>query len=160
MTKPRGGRTTPANDEDDERFEPRPNGTIKMVFGADEFVLRRPRVGQMREFDERLTEMADAQKTNNALGDDRDLGLDERLFLSWWRDVVAALDRNGGVFPPDEDCPPWLISAPLVTETKNHWRSVPWGPGGSPMQRAAKELQPLLRSLGQTNGVTAANEPE
>lgn len=162
MPKPRGsgGRTTPRRTEPDEDLiEINPNGTITMEMSGSSYHLRRPKIGELRDFIEQLREVQALVAEANALVADetasRDAKDDARwaynlAVLNWWREVVRVLDRTGQDLPEIDDCAPWLLSFPLIGEVRSSWESTPWGPGGSPTDRAAKlaaqTLAPLLNA--------------
>lgn len=154
MTKPKT-RTPPK----DDRWEPTKSGQIETVIAGVARRLRRPTIGEQRRFVETLNEMSVREKeyrtvaadspdrvaTSPVTGNPQEIDDD---LLDFWRDVVDTL--RGEADPPlpesSDDLPPWLLSRPLISETRNHWMQVPWGPGGSPSQQEAKEVAPLIQA--------------
>jgi hypothetical protein len=161
----------------EDRWEPQSNGTIKAVIGGERFRLRRPTIGEQREFVERLEEIADEQTQFNekvraaadaaAAGDPDPNGLTaatlrserraaerhaEEALLGWWRRVISTLETDGATLPEDDDdLPSWLLGPQLTAETRRVWLQIPWGPGGSPSQqeaaKATRQLQGALSAL-------------
>lgn len=153
--------------QQDDKWEPQANGTIKAVVGGVRFRLRRPTIGEQREFVERLEEIADEQTRRtefiNAMVDAAAAGdqeaaasvraerraaerLAEEQLLAWWRLVISTLETDGAVLPDsDDDLPAWLLGPQLTVETRRVWLSIPWGPGGSPSQQEAQKAQQQLR---------------
>lgn len=126
---------------DDDRFEPRPAGRINARIAGKDYALRRPTIGETRKWVEDLEGLqAQRREALAELGDDYDRAPFEVALIDWWRDVFRTLDtgKQAGDLPEDDqDLPPWFLAGDLIAETRSHWSSVPWGPGGSPTQRQA-----------------------
>lgn len=132
------------NSKDADRVDAKPNGIVEFVLSGETYTLRRPTVGQLRSFEESLTEVAD--RTKEADPDKQTAAL-----FDWWRSVFLAVGSKPLTLD-DDDLPPWMPTAALIVELRQHWRSVPWGPGGQPttrmMQEAAAPLTTLLGRQG------------
>lgn len=149
---------TRKNDED--RYVPKAGGRWELVLpDGTRFLLRRPNLGEQRRYEELLEEMAQDQRAARlAEREDREANpypqreFEARL-IGWWRLVVGELNTVDGAELPedDDDLPPWFIEANVLGETRVHWRSVPYGPGGSPTHAAAqaqeKSTQQATRAL-------------
>jgi len=131
------------------------DGQIHLVVAGAEYWLKRPTIGVMRDLEERVVSLAQADvevaqrlakavkaaaaqvaADNDAeINLDDDKGASDRLdaLLAWWQDVVAALDRRGRHLPDEvDDLPAWLASWDLVRDVRQAWRAVPYRPGGRP----------------------------
>lgn len=128
---------------DDDRFEPKPAGRIAARIRGNDYNLRRPTIGETRQWVEALEQLqAERREALNAAGDEYDRQPFEAALIDWWRDVFRTLDtgKHEGELPEDDaDMPPWLLAGDLIVETRAHWAAVPWGPGGSPTQRQAAQ---------------------
>jgi hypothetical protein len=139
------------------------NGKLKLVVAGVEHVLRRPTIGQQRDLTTELQAVADLQSEQADLPDDeRDPDAVQAGMLNWWRSVVRELDTTGGGTLPgnDDDLPPFLLNSQLAFEVRQHWMTVPWGPGGSPSQQAAKQAELVNRQAERLlSALTPAAQP-
>jgi hypothetical protein len=161
----RGGRTAAAKAGPPVRadvWKPRANGTIECTVAGVQFDLRRPLLGEQRRFRDALQENIIAvEREERALPEaDRTDGITDEPLLAWWRDVITQLNiKPGGELPTeDEDLPGWLLQGDLVQDTMRVWSSVPWAPGTSPAEQAARQMREigmntsdLLRTALATN---------
>lgn len=148
--KPRAGA---ASSRADDEITCKPNGTIVGKVTGTGFALRRPTVGEQRDFAEALDVIAEAENVYNGLepaARTAEMRLEhDRMLFDWWRTVFATLDKDGVTLPDeDRDMPTWFLADGLIAEVRNHWVSVPWGPGGSPSDQQAAKMAPLLGGLG------------
>lgn len=147
-----------------DRFEPQPGGRFLAKLAGNEYRLRRPTIGESRQWLEALVAISDERKAAVAEAAEADVPYDAEVYeaalIDWWREVFLTLDTGklGGELPDDPaELPPWLIDPSLIAEARVHWSSVPWGPGGSPTQRraaaeakAAAQTERLLDKLAAT----------
>lgn len=147
------------NVTDDDLFDPRPDGTIRLRIGGTEQVLRRPKIGEFRMLRERLAdvtahtveqiaeaaeaigehrapaaiaERAEAQAASDARAEAlaRSASIEADL-LTWWRSVYDLLGTNDSTLPANpDDYPTWFLGDGIVNECLQHWRLVPRRPGG------------------------------
>lgn len=126
------------------------NGKIRLTIDGTRYNLRRPTIGQLRELEERVTEIAveEAEEIAAAREEKRAARSFEPELLEWWALVVGSLEEKEQTLPEEaDDLPAWLTNPMLIAETKAQWRTVPWGPGGKPSEKTAAHLR-QVRSQG------------
>lgn len=127
-----------------EQVEFLKNGTVALTFGGVRRILRRPTIGEERRLVEALEEAQERLTVDPRPSEDEAAG----IVLGWWRAVFDVLCPDDVPLPDDDgDLPPWFLTGDLIAEVRRGWRSVPWGPGGSPTQQQVKALAPILGSL-------------
>lgn len=133
------------------------DGRINLRVDGAEFVLRNPKLGEMKRFDQALNDIARRQGEANDKKMQDPEGFEMPDFVGevadWVRDVVATLNTTDAELPAENDeFPTWLVQSKLQGELRMAWREVPWGPGGAPTQRMfkmAEDLPPeVLKILG------------
>ena len=144
-----------------DKFDTSVSGVVKATITGQRYHLRRPTIGENRAFLEALTGL---QETNAAAreADTYDQAEAEHALFDWWREVFRTLDTSKleGELPEDDDqLPPWFLAPDLIADTRAHWASVPWGPGGSPSQRAAAAADKTVGSLGRLLNAAGATPP-
>lgn len=105
------------------------NGQVLLRMNETEWRLRRPKIGELRTFYERMREVLEAQEGT----DDRWEAIRAGEALAdYWRQVVDSLRTDDELpFPEDvDDLPVWLLSGELMVKVENHWREVPYLSGG------------------------------
>ena len=133
----------------DEGIDYKTDGTIKLTFGGEVWVLARPKLKTYRLFSERLQEMRRAITAVNTqiielreqlAGDDADTTaiqeqIDKLNGPVWEYSIPIIRDLFGQVadrpLPESEDdWPVWLAtSIALPADILSHWREVPKSPG-------------------------------
>lgn len=120
------------------------NGTISLTIGADTFTLRRPTIGRLFHYRERISEISDEARTRleviiaelSELDDDDERAVEIRdemgnhrrgfewLVVPWLREVF---DELGSAPLPEnlDDAPAELTDMKLPTQIINFWRTVP-----------------------------------
>lgn len=139
----------------EDRFDASTSGTIKATIAGKRYTLRRPTLGENRRWVEHLTELQEQQAAAREANTYEPAEFEHALF-DYWRDVFRTLDtsKEAGELPDDDDAlPPWFLAPELIVEVRQHWSSVPWGPGGSPSQKAAVAVE---RSIGPAARLLAA----
>jgi hypothetical protein len=106
-----------------------PDGQIKLVVDGKPRVLRRPKIGELRQFMASIQNLANSTKDGV---DKTDLLAGANEIAEWWSDVVTVLGaEDGEPLPTDVDeLPVWLLSGKLIGEATAHWREVPYLSGG------------------------------
>lgn len=150
MATPRKRATARPKGED--RVDFKPSGTIVLSIAGVDYRLRRPLIGEQRRAFEGVEEVAAAERAEKeaAAAEERPVStaVTDALLLDWWRTVVLEL-TDGTALPADDDddLPVWLTSRELLNETRKHWLTVPWGPGGSPTEQQAQKGLDLLKQV-------------
>lgn len=105
------------------------NGQVLLRMNGAEWQLRRPKIGELRAFYERMKEVLDAQSGTEDRWEAIRAG---EALADYWQEVVNVLrGDDDGEFPSDfDDLPVWLLSAELMVKVENHWREVPYLSGG------------------------------
>lgn len=110
-----------------ERLEYLDDGRIRYTpTDGDVITLRRPKLGELREFRTRIDELvAEAEQHRK----DKDTGLDQSAdIVGWLIDAFKALGDNPLPSIVDE-LPPWFEAPELPLKFLVHWRTVPTVPG-------------------------------
>lgn len=121
-----------------------PAGVLRLVVDDVEYLLRRPKVGQMRYLEESIRAIGEAQRVEleAAAAEERDPRSFDGDLLGWLRDVVRTLDRNGRELPEsDDDLPSWMLNARLAADIRIHWQTVPWAAGANPTDRLTSAVR-------------------
>lgn len=123
-------------DEDGVDFTP--TGRIRFIIDGLVYTLRRPKLGEFRQYRERLTAMRDTiqarQKTDEPIDD---IG----MVAEWLRVVFNGAPADDSYkpihplsdrpLPEDSDeWPTWMVGGDLATQMVQHWTAVPLAPGG------------------------------
>ena len=108
------------------------DGRVKIVFGGVARTLRRPTIGELKEFNRQLVEIAVIAKDKNLTSENLDIDNMVSSTLEWWKDVIDVLRGEDELPPPDDvdDYPTWMMNTDLMVRIQTHWREVPWGSGG------------------------------
>lgn len=125
-----------------------PTGTVTVTFDDQTYKLGRPKMGQWRWFQRRLSEMADQTRERLAeltaevegAGDEARPELEEKLreyartpfyesTIEWVREAFSQLGSQP--LPADvDDWPAWLAAdTSLPTQIITHWKTVPKASG-------------------------------
>lgn len=144
--------------DEQDVFDPRPNGTIRMVVEGESLLLRRPRIGEFRERREALLGIAKSPEVVDAIAqaaaeqgvelpatltepehdddappdpDQADADAEQRL-AGWWLDTFDKLESQNRVpcAGDPEALPTWLLGPDIIKDTLTTWLSVPRRPGG------------------------------
>lgn len=141
--------------EIDDGLDVTPAGVLRMTASGQQYLLRRPKIGEMRRLEEELRTIgADQRAELDAARDEgRDpVPVDDRV-LAWVRDAVATLERSGKTLPDDDDeLPGWMLNPAFPSELRALWRSTPWTAGANPTTRLTSAVQALqaAQAVGQT----------
>lgn len=120
-----------ANDE----IEIKKDGQIRLRIDGESYLLRRPKIGELRRLEEATDALAVQERDEKiaAKAEERPPRPMTDEILDWWRDVVETLEQKDQTLPVDnDDLPAWLASPQLLGDARLTWRTVPWGPGGQP----------------------------
>lgn len=145
----------------DDQFEPVAAGGFRVRLAGQDYRLRRPNIGEQRRYVEVLEQLSTEQKAARE-ADDYEPDYFEGAILDWWRTVFRELDTGKleGQLPDDAgEFPPWIFAGDLIAETRAHWSSVPWGPGGSPSQRTMKAAQEAQATTARLIDAAARLQP-
>ena len=133
-----------------EGIDYRPDGTIKLTFDGETWLLARPKLKTYRLFSERLQEMRRAiQQVNTQLTELRTQLEDDDADTEAIEDQIEKL--NGPIWeyslpiiadlveqvadrplPDPDEWPAWLAtSIRLPSDILDHWRTVPLAPGAA-----------------------------
>jgi len=110
------------------------DGQVRLVFNSESRTLRRPTIGEMKEFNAELVRLAAEQSGKDATSvTETDLNEIMSSTLAWWANVIDALRGEDELPAPadHDDFPTWLMNADLLAKLQNHWREVPWASGGN-----------------------------
>lgn len=133
-------------------------GTIEVVIDDATYTLRRPKIGELRGFEEgwqRIVKAQDDDKAERAKLDEealRQIGPAswDAMFIGWYRSVFDALG-NETLPPNDDDLPSWMIGAEAGIEWQRGWKRTPWVAGVRPSERQTSavmnQLADMTRSL-------------
>lgn len=146
-------------------IKPLEDGSIKWTVGGALYWLRAPTIGETREINARIRQLQEDDRGLPKITGSPDAGEDDEtitaeehdelqtdLLLNYWRWLIGYLERDGKELAvPNDDCPRWMSNSELLREFSEHWRLVPWGPGGAPSQQqaaaAARQAQQLAATL-------------
>ena len=107
------------------------DGTCKVTIGKDRFVLRQPKLGEMRKLRELYDEMietfrtAQAENLQNALDPKHKKKKidDDAMVLGWVREAFTMLSDTE--LPLDDDLPSWIVDGRFPKDLIEHWRTNP-----------------------------------
>ena len=111
------------------------SGEIRLIIDGENYHLRRPKVGELRELEEAVDQLAEQERDERAKAkaEARTARSYTPEILAWWRSVIVLLAKKSDALPDDDDdLPSWLANPTLLGDLRVAWRTVPWGPGGRP----------------------------
>lgn len=118
------GTDADAAEVEEDKVELLKSGRILLVIDGRRYTMRRPRLGELREYREALDGLKDLplEEQKGQRGNDHIIDL-----------VALALERFGDKRLPDDrdDLAPWLGNPALPARFINHWQSVPLDPGSN-----------------------------
>ena len=108
------------------------DGRVKIIFGGVSRTLRRPTIGELKEFNRQLVEIASSIKGKEVTAENLDIDDMVSSTLEWWKAVIDSLRGEDELPAPDDtdDYPTWMMNTDLMVKIQTHWREVPWGSGG------------------------------
>lgn len=108
------------------------DGRVKIVFGGVSRTLRRPMIGELKDFNKELVEIASAAQSKGTGVESLDIDDMVSTTLEWWKNVINSLRGEDELPAPDDtdDYPTWMMNTDLLVKIQTHWREVPWGSGG------------------------------
>lgn len=101
----------------------REDGTVLAVIKGEDYVLRRPNIGEFRKIRE-LLNLEEEEKTDDK-GDQLLKNIDRNF--DWVNEVITMLSDKQPSFTKDE-APLWLANGGLGNDFVTHWLSVPLAP--------------------------------
>lgn len=102
-------------------------GYVTFRWSEGEFRLRPPNLGELRQLEE-LQEQAGAETeaAREAAGEGYVTPTQIETLtknLTWWRLAFDLLAEKS--LPPDDRCPAWLGTLPMIVRARTHWMSFP-----------------------------------
>jgi hypothetical protein len=131
-----------------DEFNAQSNGKLRLIVDGENYLLRRPKIGELRELEEAITEIGAAERAElvAAAAEERAARDFTQEILAWWRRVVTLLEESGKTLPDvDDDLPAWMLNATLLGDARVVWREVPYGPGGQPTRKALQMATQMAR---------------
>lgn len=131
-------------------------GLLKVQVDEQTFTLRRPKIGELRAFDEAWTAIGNAQTARQEML----AGLDPEArkdtpphdfadeFIAWYRQVFEVLSDTP-LPEADDDLPGWFVGAEAGNEMRPKWKSVPWVAGAKPSEQTAAATFNQLAQMTQ-----------
>jgi hypothetical protein len=109
------------------------DGQVKLTFGGAPRTLGRPKIGQLKMFNNKLMQIAAEQAASRESGADIDVDEAVSATLEWWSDVINELKDDDDLPVPSDldDFPTWMMNGELIAKIQTHWREVPWASGGN-----------------------------
>lgn len=121
-----------------DEIEIKASGEIRLRIEGESYLLRRPKVGELRRLEEIVDRLAEDERAERvaAKAEERTARSFAPEILAWWQDVVETLESKDRTLPDDHDeLPAWLANPQLLGDLRVCWREVPWAPGGQPQKR-------------------------
>lgn len=117
---------------EEKEFDLRPNGKVWFRVGTQDYLCRRPTVGDLSKILELYAAMG--EKERKAYGSRKEVPASEQvkvvadLVAQWFHDALGLLTDKP--MPAIAEPPAWATNPVLCTKLITHWREVPLGPSG------------------------------